>query len=270
MNKQQLQGKWALITGASSGLGVDFAHDLAGRGCNLILVARRQERLEAVAQEVMAKHNVTAKVIAMDLGEPDAPQRLYDQVSEMGTATSTSSAQSVSVLINNAGFGVFGEFTEIPWEREAAMLNLDIVSLVHLTKLFVKDMVAADFGYVLQVSSIGAYQPSPLYASYSASKAFVLSFGEAINYELRDSNVSVTVLSPGVTRTEFLDVAGQETTFYQRMMMMESKDVVRIGLDAMFKGKASVIPGFGNWLGAWANRLIPRRAQTALAYRLMQ
>ena len=262
MNNQQLQGKWALITGASSGLGVDFAHDLAARGCNVILVARRQERLEAVAQEVMAKHDVVAKVIAMDLGEAEAPQRLYDKVKEMGTA--------VSVLINNAGFGVYGKFTDIPWEREAAMLNLDIVTLVHLTKLFIKDMVMADFGYVLQVSSIGAYQPSPLYASYSASKAFVLSFGEAINYELRDSNVSVTVVSPGVTRTEFLDVAGQETTFYQRMMMMESKDVVRIGVDAMLKGKASVIPGFGNWLGAWMNRLVPRRAQAALTYRLMQ
>jgi len=141
---------------------------------------------------------------------------------------------------------------------------------VHLTKLFVKDMVANDFGFVLQVASIGAYQPSPLYASYAASKAFVLNFGEAINYELRDSNVSVTVLSPGVTKTEFLDVAGQETTFYQRMMMMESKDVVRIGINAMLKGKSSVIPGFGNWLGAWSNRLVPRRAQAAIAYRMMQ
>lgn len=262
MNNNQLQGKWALITGASSGLGVDFAHDLAARGCNLILVARRQERLEAVAREVMDRHNVEAKAIAMDLGTPDAPQHLYDQVMEMETA--------VSVLINNAGFGAYGKFVDIPWEREQTMLNLDIVTLVHLTKLFLKDMVANDFGYVLQVASIGAYQPSPLYASYSASKAFVLSFGEAINYELKDTNVSMTVLSPGVTRTEFLDVAGQETTFYQRMMMMESKDVVRIGINAMLKGKASVIPGFGNWLGAWSNRLIPRRAQAAIAYRLMQ
>jgi len=262
MDKQKLQGKWALVTGASSGLGVDFAHDLATRGCNLLLVARRQERLETVAQEIMADYGVDAKVIAMDLGTPNAPQRLYDKVTEMETA--------VSVIINNAGFGAFGKFIDIPWEREETMLNLDIVTLVHLTKLFVKDMVANDFGFVLQVASIGAYQPSPLYASYAASKAFVLSFGEAVNYELRDSNVSVTVLSPGVTKTEFLDVAGQETTFYQRMMMMESKDVVHIGINAMLKGKSSVIPGFGNWLGAWSNRLIPRRAQAAIAYRMMQ
>ncbi len=262
MNKQQLQGKWALVTGASSGLGVDFAHDLAARGCNLILVARREDRLKAVAQEIVAKHGVQAEVIAMDLGTPDAPQKLYDQITDMGTA--------VSVLINNAGFGVFGNFVDIPWEREQTMLNLDIVTLVHLSKLFIQDMVAQDFGYILQVASIGAYQPSPMYASYSAAKAFVLSFGEAVNYELRDNNVSMTVISPGVTKTEFLDVAGQDPTFYQRMLMMESKDVARIGINTMLKGKASVIPGFGNWFGAWVNRLVPRRAQAAIAYRLMQ
>jgi short-subunit dehydrogenase len=150
------------------------------------------------------------------------------------------------------------------------MLLLDVVALVHLTKLFVRDMVARNFGYVLQVSSIGAYQPSPTYASYSAAKAFVLSFGEALSYELRGTNVKVSVLSPGVTETEFLQVAGQRKSLYQRMSMMASRPVAEIGIAAMLRGKPSKVAGVMNALTAWSLRFMPRRMQAAMASAAMQ
>jgi short-subunit dehydrogenase len=261
MKQGDLQGRWALVTGASSGLGVDFAKNLASRGSNLILVARRENRLRAVQQEIAAQYGVQVDAILMDLEPADAPQRLYDQLKAAGRA--------VDVLINNAGFGLYGDFVQIPWERERAMLELDIVTLTHLTKLFVKDMVARRFGFVLLVASIGAYQPSPTYATYSAAKSYVLFFGEALHYELRKTGVSVTVVSPGVARTEFLEVAGQQPSLYQRIMMMESADVTRIAVDALLKGKASVVQGYKNAVLAQATRLMPRQLAAMVADRCM-
>lgn len=257
-----LKGKTALITGASSGLGVDFATILAERGCNVVLVARREDRLRTLADELRQKHGVQAHVIAMSLSELGAPQRLYDRVRELGL--------TIDVLINNAGFGVHGPFASVPWEREQEMLMLDIVALVHLTKLYVRDMLARDSGYILQVASIGAYQPSPTYGTYSAGKAFVLSFGEALNYELRKSNVKVSVLSPGVTETEFLDVAGQKRSLFQRMSIMPSRPVAEIGIDAMLRGRPSKVAGAMNALNTWSLRFMPRRLQAAIANAAMQ
>lgn len=256
-----LRGKTALVTGASSGLGVDFARHLAARGCNLILVARRENQLRAVQEEIRQRYSVDVQIIPMDLAAEDAPQILYDQLQAEG--------KQVDVLINNAGYGLYGQFTEIEWEREKNMLELDIITLMHLTKLFTKDMVARNFGFILLVASIGAYQPSPLYASYSAAKSFVLNFGEALNYELRQTNVRCTVISPGITATEFLKVSGQQASLYQRLAMMKSEDVTRIGIESMLKGKPSVVPGRLNALSVWSNRLMPRRLSAAVAYRLM-
>lgn len=261
MNTTVLRKKTALVTGASSGLGVDFARNLAAQGCDLILVARREDLLQQVKQEISGRFQVDVEVMPLDLTDVDATSRLYEQVAERGKA--------VDVLVNNAGYGLYGRFLEIPWQREKDMIELDIITLVHLTKLFLQGMVARNFGYVLHVSSIGAYQPTPLYASYSAAKSFVLSFGEAVNYELRKTNVRCTVVSPGVTATEFLKVAGQQPTLYQRLAMMPSADVARIGVESMLKGRASVVPGRLNAITAWSNRLIPRRLSAALAYRLM-
>ena len=257
-----LNGKSALVTGASSGLGVDFATILAEGGCNLVLVARREDRLRSLADDLARKHGVHAHVIAMSLSQPDAAQDLYDRIRALNL--------TVDVLINNAGFGVYGPFTGIPWEREEEMLRLDIIAVVHLTKLFVRDMMARDFGYVLQVSSIGAYQPSPTYATYSAAKAFVLSFGEALNYELRGTNVKVSVLSPGVTETEFLRVAGQSKSLFQRFSMMPSRPVAEIGIQAMLRGKPSKVAGAMNALTVWSLRFVPRRLQAAMASAAMQ
>jgi short-subunit dehydrogenase len=258
----ELNGKTALVTGASSGLGTDFATILAERHCDLVLVARREDRLQKLAGELRERHRVQVHVIALDLAPLGASQQLYDRVRALGV--------NVDVLVNNAGFGVYGPFVDVPWEREQEMLLLDVVALVHLTKLFVRDMVARNFGYVLQVSSIGAYQPSPTYGTYSAAKAFVLSFGEALSYELRKTNVKVSVLSPGVTETEFLEVAGQQRSLFQRLSIMKSRPVAEIGINAMLAGKPSKVAGAMNALTAWSLRFVPRRMQAAMANAAMQ
>lgn len=258
---KRLEGRWSLVTGASSGLGADFSRALAAEGSNLVLVARREDRLRDLARELEAEHGCETRVVPADLGEREAPERIHRLLREEGSA--------IDVLVNNAGFGLYGAFTEIPWDREEQMLLVDVVALVHMTKLFVRDMVERNFGYVLQVASIGAYQPTPTYACYGAAKAFVLSFGEALAYELRRTRVRVTVISPGVTRTEFLQVAGQKPTLYQRLSMMESPAVARAGVRAMLRGRPSVIPGLINALPVWSLRLMPRRTAAALASLLM-
>jgi short-subunit dehydrogenase len=261
MKNELLRGKTALVTGASSGLGAEFARQLAAMGCHLILVARREDRLKTLKLEIEAVAKVQAHVMPTDLGAPDAAAALHAKVKAAGL--------QVDVLVNNAGFGLYGEHMRIPWEREREMLMLDVVALMQLTKLFAADMLARGSGWILQVSSIGAYQPSPTYAAYSAAKSFVLFFGEALNYELRNTGVGVTVLSPGVTATDFLKVAGQKASLYQRLLMMQAPEVVRIGIKAMLKRRPSVIAGRLNALIAWTTRFTPRRWTAAIAYRLM-
>ena len=261
MSKTQLNGRWSLVTGASSGIGADIARELASRGSNVILVARREERLKELQTELRIRFRVEADCVTADLADEQARQQLYDDLKLAGCV--------VDVLVNNAGFGLYGPSWEIPWVQERQMLNVDIMAMAHLTKLFLRDMVVRDAGYILQVASYGAYQPAPTYASYSAAKSFVLNYGEALNYELRNSNVGVTVVSPGIVDTEFHDVAGQEKNRYQRMTQMQPADVARIAVDAMLKRKASVIPGWANYATVWSNRLVPRRMSAAMVNRLM-
>lgn len=248
---------WALVTGASSGLGIDFARELAKRNSNLILAARREERLREVGDGLAEAYGVEVDAMPLDLSDRNAPQELFNQIRERG--------RHVDVLINNAGFGVHGHFVDNAWDRELEMIELDVVTLVHLTKLFVPGMVERGFGRILQVASTAAYQPVPTYAVYGACKAFVLSFGEALNYELRGSGVSCTVVSPGVTDTEFQEVAGHDYTTYMRAVQMKSEDVARIGIRAMLRGRSSVVTGIGNAAMVTSERLLPRPAVTALA-----
>ena len=254
---ETLLGKTALITGASSGLGADFARHLAACGCQLVLVARRAERLRELQVEISTRYKVPVEYVAMDLVETNAPQRLYDQLNSMG--------RTIDVLINNAGQGLYGEFTAVPWASLHQMLELDVVALTQLTYLFVADMVKRKNGYILLVASTGAFQPTPTYAVYSAAKSYVLSLGEALHYELRRTGVKCTVLCPGVTRTEFFEVANQRLTPYQRVTMMESATVVRIGIEAMLRGRSSVVSGWFNALFAWLTRLLPRQILARLA-----
>ena len=257
-----LRGKTALVTGASSGLGADFARQLAERGCHLILVARRLEALQALKQEIEGRYSVSVTLYPADLAEVDAPRRLYERVQASG--------QTVDVLVNNAGLGLFGEFLQIPWERQRQMLELDMVTVVHLTKLFLNDMVARNFGYVLNVGSTGSFQPTPGYAAYAAAKSFILSFSEALHYELRQTGVHCTVVCPGMTRTEFFQVAGQTTlTPYQRATMMDSAAVARIGIAAMLRGRSCVVAGWLNAFLAWGTRLTSRQFNAAFAHRMV-
>lgn len=254
-------GKTALVTGASSGLGMEFARQLAAAGCQLILVARRQDRLESLRQELQTRHQIRVDVIPADLADPDSPPRLYAEIQRR--------AITVDVLINNAGFGLYGEFLSVPWPREREMLAVDLLAVVHLTKLFAAQMAARKSGQILLISSIGAYQPSPTYAVYSAAKTFILFFGEALHYELRATGVNCTVVSPGITATDFLAVAGQAQSRFQRLTMMTSAQVVRIALRAMVRRRPSCVPGLINGVLTWATRLVPRQLAAAITYRLM-
>jgi hypothetical protein len=219
------------------------------------------ERLQLLQTEISTRYGIKVDCIAIDLAAPDAPRQLYEQIK--------AADQTVDVLVNNAGHGVYGEFWRAPWATLHQMLELDMVALTHLTHLFVADMVARDSGYILQVASTGAFQPTPTYAAYSAAKSYVLSLGEALHYELRHTQVKCTVLCPGVTRTEFFEVAGQRMTTYQRLTAMDGAEVARIGIAALLKGRSYVVAGWINALFAWSIRFLPRRLVVASVNRLM-
>lgn len=253
---------YALITGASSGLGMDFARQLAGRGYDLVLVARREDRLRALATEIERDSGRHVEVVVADLA--------LDAERERVAQTALALAKPVEVLVNNAGLGLYGRFHAIPWTKERQMLDVDIEAVVHLTKLLTPAMIARGNGYVLNVASNGAYQPTPLYASYAAAKAFVLSFSQAINFEFRGTGVSVTVVSPGVTATEFLAVSKQRPTLYQRLLMGRSKTVVNKALKAMFARRPEIIPGAVNYALATSGAVLPGSLKARLAYHLMR
>ncbi len=253
---------WALITGTSSGFGVDYARQLAAQGKSLILAARSLEPMQALADELRAAHGVQVVVETIDLARPGVGAELKSRLDARGIV--------VDLLINNAGYGLFGDFLDQPLERTLDMLQLNMLSLTELTHVFADDMARRGGGRILLVSSIGAYQATPGYAAYSASKAYVLLFGEALHEELAARGVTVTVLSPGITATRFLAVSGQRPTLYQRLVMMRSDAVARIGLRALAAGRASIVPGWSNALTVFLNRLTPRIFERKLAGLLMQ
>lgn len=263
MKTDAIKGKWALVTGASSGFGADFARELAALGCNLVITARRAERLAALKEEIVQNYERSVLEIPMDLAAPDAPQELFNWIKSQKIV--------VDILINNAGFGLYGEFIELDWERQKEMIQLNTLALSHLTWLFVHPMVDRHFGYILHTASNSAYQPSPMFAAYGASKSFVLNFSEALHEELRGTGVKCTAISPGPVVTEFQKVAGQnEDHPYVRLNQMPSKKVARIGIKAMLKGRSSVIPGWNIALIAWLSQRAPRRWTTAVTGWMMR
>lgn len=256
-----LVGKTALITGASAGIGKTFAVDLAAAGLNLVLTARREDRLADLKAKLEAKYAISVHIIPLDLSQPEAVDTLLQEVGD----------QEIDLLINNAGIGIYGPFIDIPWERENTMLMLDIINLVRLTKELAMKMVNRNSGYILNVASIGAFQAAPLYGTYSAAKSYVLSFSEALHHELKPAGVQVSALCPGVTRTEFFAAAGQNRlTLFQKLSMMESETVTRIGLRALLAGKPFVIAGRWNRTFIFCYRFLPRRLTTLLAAQAMQ
>ena len=234
-----------LITGASAGLGVDFARQLAARGRRLVLVARRKDRLDALADEIG-----NARAVAVDLGEPGASPRLMADIAAHG--------ERVECLINNAGFGLWGRFASLDGARQRQMIDLNCGTLVELCHAVIPAMIARKSGAILNVASTAAFQPGPGMATYFATKAFVLSFSEALHEEVRKSGVRVTALCPGPTATEFGDVAGFKGNGAFEKLSASSSEVVAAGLKALDSNRAVVIPGLLNKFGAQGHRLLPR------------
>lgn len=240
-----------MVTGASSGLGVAFARLLAARGANLVITARREANLVALAAELSAAHGVKVTPLVLDLSEPGSAERLF--------AATEGAGVEVDVLINNAGGGIHRDFVDVPWEQTARQIQLNVTSLVEATWRFVNVMRARSRpAYVLNVSSIGAYTPSPTYATYSAGKAFVRDFSEAVAYELRGTPVRVCSLCPGLTRTEFHQASGHEVSPWVKATSMDAEVVAAIGLRAMFAGRRNVVAGWLNKLLALSMRFTPR------------
>jgi short-subunit dehydrogenase len=251
----------ALVTGASSGIGRELAKLLAADGYDLVLVARGVAALEELAREVMDASNVRARVLAADLADPGAPEAIARDLE--GTA--------IDVLVNNAGFGVYGPFAETAWTEERDLIQVNIAAPTDLAKRFLPGMLERRRGAILNVASTAAFQPGPLMAVYYASKAYLLSFSEALGNELADSGVTVTALCPGPTITNFQKKAGMERTrLFTSPLVMDAARVARAGIAGMKRGRRVVVPGLGNKLVAQSVRFAPRAAVTRIARRIQE
>lgn len=258
-----MKTEYAIVTGASSGIGYDFSKQLAKKGYHLILVARRTDRLEILKQEIaQTSTDLDIHVLSLDLSKKEAPEQLRQYTLQHKL--------NVTVLINNAGFGLNGDFLETNIDKTIEMMQLNMITLTQLTYLFGKEMKNNKHGYILQVASIGAFQPSPYFAAYSATKAYVMLFAEALDYELKNSGVSVTTLYPGATKTEFFDVANAKVNSIVKNTLKSSEEVARIGLEAMFNRQRSVVPGTINKLTAFLTQLSPRKLTTWAAANIMK
>jgi uncharacterized protein len=248
------RGKWALITGASAGIGVALANELAAGGTNLVLTARRQERLEELAHSLEAKYKIKTAVFAADLADANGPEKIYDSAREQRI--------EVELLINNAGFGAYGELHTVEARRLLDMVQVNCSAVVYLTRLFLPAMVERRSGDVLILASTASFQAVPYISTYAATKAFDLLFAEGLAEEMKPYGIHVCALCPGSTESEFHVVAGQEK-FMRKAETAEK--VARTGLAALAAGKSYVISGLGNYLGAWGERLVPRRMVTRIA-----
>ena len=224
----------ALITGASSGIGKEFANIHAEKGGDLILVARSQDKLEALKKELEGNYPIKVRIIVKDLTSAESPKEIYDEIKKAGI--------SIEILINNAGFGGIGKFHEREWQRDLAMINLNVIALTALTRYVLPDFVAKNSGKILNVSSTASLLPGPLQAVYYATKAFVTSFSNAVAEELHDTNITVTNLMPGATETEFGAISGMDkTVLFDKTA--SARLVAEEGYDGMIKGKLNVTSG---------------------------
>ena len=246
----------ALITGASGGIGYELAKLFARDRHNLVLVARSIDKLTQVATELRPS-GLTIKTIALDLAAPPAPKFLFDQLQREGIA--------VDILVNNAGYGVYGDFAQIPEEEILGQLDLNIRALTELTRVFLPPMLARHSGRIMNVASTAGFQPGPLMAVYYATKAYVISFSEAIANELRNSGVTVTCFCPGATHTGFAARAGVEKSRLFKLGAMSAEKVALDGYRAVMEGRTLAISGAHNWMVAQSTRFAPRRMVTAIS-----
>ena len=253
-------GKWALVTGASAGIGWALAEQLAAGGANLILTARRTDRLNQLAADLSGKHGVKTETFAADLTHRDAPREVY--------AFTTGRRIEVELLVNNAGFGVFGYSHENDEARLLEMIQVNCSAVAHLTRLYLPEMVARRRGYVMIVASTAAFQAVPFIAAYAATKAFDLIFAEGIAEEVREFGVHVSALCPGSTNTEFQQVAGQPDRMFR--VAQTSEEVARAGLEGLARGESCVISGVRNRLMIESERVAPRRFVAKMAAKMMR
>jgi uncharacterized protein len=253
----------ALVTGASSGIGEELARVFAQNGHDVVLVARSQAKLEALAADLSNRYGVRADVLAVDLGDPGGPGRTDELLRER--------ALDIHVLVNNAGVGLHGPFGENEPQAQLRLLQLNVVSLTHLTRLLLPAMTARRSGAILNVASTAAFVPGPLMAVYYASKAYVLSLSVALENELAGTGVTVTTLCPGPTRTNFSEVAGvSRTRLFRAGGVMEPADVARAGYEGVQGGKSIVVPGLRNRLIAGSSALAPRSVTARIARALQE
>jgi short-subunit dehydrogenase len=256
------EGATALVTGASSGIGAEIARALAGRGHGVTLTARREERLLELASELTDRHRVVAGVIAADIGAAEGRERLTAELERLEL--------EVDVLVNNAGFGHTGDFVDAERERQVAMVALNCDAVVDLSARFLPRMVANGAGAVINIASTAAFQPLAGTATYAATKAFVLSFSEAVHSELKGTGVTVTAVCPGPVRTEFAEQAGiggaEEKT--PGLIWMSAEDLAAEAVKATEQGKRAVVPGLLNHAGSLLGRHTPRRFSLPLSRRL--
>ena len=254
--------KTALISGASGGIGYELALLLARDGFDCILVARSRDKLDELAARLESEFRVKTLVVARDLSKPTAVDEIYEEVS--------AASMSIDVLVNNAGFPVYGRFVDTDWQAELDMLQVNVVALTALTKLFVRGMVERRNGRILNLASTAAFVPGPLMAVYYASKAYVLSFSQALANELQGTGVTVTALAPGPTRTGFQKRGVMEDSRLVRGQIADAKSVAAAGYRGMMRGKTIVIPGFSNKLIPWVARVSPRGAVTRVVRRMQE
>lgn len=251
-------GKWAVVTGASAGIGREIAIQLASSGTNLVLTARRRERLEELATQLRGKDTLQVEVVPADLAETQASAEIFGFTRDKNI--------TIDLLINNAGFGAYGPFDQSDVARQLGMIQVNCSAMVQLTHLYLPGMVERRRGDILIVSSTAAFQAVPYIATYAATKAFDLLFAEAIGEEVRRFGVSVCALCPGSTESEFHEVAGHPRRFLRHQESAEK--VARIGLNALARGKSLAISGLANNMGAVLQRLVPRRMVTRAAGRM--
>lgn len=249
----------ALITGASAGLGFEYSHLFAADGYDLVLVARREDKLRALANELREKYGTVSTLCAVDLADPRAPATVFERCKEQGVF--------VEALVNNAGLGGTGRISEIPLDAQLRQIHVNVTALTALTALFLPAMLERRRGRILNVSSTAGFQAGPFMAVYFATKAYVNSFTEALAYETRGTGVTATVHCPGATATEFAQVAGNEKTklFQRSWGIADAKSVASDGYKAMMAGKVMKVHGLANKIGVVGTRLVPRRAAAALS-----
>ncbi|MBN4057827.1 SDR family oxidoreductase [Olleya sp. AH-315-K02] len=261
MKNLKHNNKTALVTGAASGLGFQFSLLLAKDSYNLILIDIDAKNLEYAQKRIQKNYNINVQILVKDLSKPNIAQEIFEHVEEI----------PIDILINNAGFGLFGAFSDTKWQRESEMLNLHINTTTQLTKLFLKGMVIRGNGKILNISSLAAFLPGPLMAIYYASKAYILSFSQAIANELKGTGVTVTALCPGQTKTAFQEVVSCTSSKNKEAFNMACPiEVAKYGYTAMLKGKTVAIPGRFNKFLATLSRFVPRKMTTSIVRKIQE